>query len=124
MERLPNSSSRAYGPKTELSRMRACFPLGCLSTWLELVTLGAWISTSCHHPFPPTCRYCHRSCQRALGNRLAKENTKRLQSAGTVPTAQIAYSTRQIEWHSTSGLESILLCRRSHWKSRCWIGEC
>src|SRR5579864_59973 len=82
MERLPNSSSRAYGPKTELSRMRACVPLGCFSTWLEFVTLGVWVSTSSHHPFPPTCRYCHRSCQRALGNHLAEENTKRLQSSG------------------------------------------
>src|SRR5579864_5226855 len=66
MERLPNSSSCAYGPKTELSKMRACVPLGCLSTTrpatrgrsLRLLTgTSVRISTSFHHPFPPTCRY-------------------------------------------------------------------
>src|ERR1700751_4543932 len=84
MERLPNSSSWAYGPKTELSRMRACVPFGCFSARLELLILGAWVSTSCHHPFPPTCRYSHRSCPAALGNHLAEENTKRLQSVASV----------------------------------------
>src|ERR1700751_530486 len=108
MERLPNSSSRAYGPKTELSRMRACVRLGCLSTWLEFVTLGVWISTSCHHPFPPTCRYCHRSCPGALSDYLPEENTKRLQtSANRSKAAPDLSSTRQLEPPVTSGLESL-----------------
>src|SRR3954452_18250447 len=81
MERLPNSSSRAYGPNTELSRTRACVPLGCFSTLPEFVTLGARIFTSSHHPFPPTCRCSHRSRPWALRNKVAEENTKRLQSA-------------------------------------------
>ena len=62
MERLPNSSFCAYGPKTELSRIRAFVPLG----WVVVLAArcSAAVSTGTDHPFLPTPIAIVTGCRR------------------------------------------------------------